>query len=839
MRLVVAAASLLFATACFDVDPEPDPTPKSKGSISGSIRVSGSGGFAVVDRDHRDAFLAATVPPPANVLVGERIDATGRRLPELIHEFVAGDAVVMFDKRGAFTERTLVAALEQMKQRVPASAGLGKVTFTVDRCMVGTFCRVRLSTTDGRLGEKTTQQAVEALHKVRLPGMKHVGTNDIAHGFRLPNDPFFAQQWHLPQVKLPAAWDLTIGDDDLVVAVVDSGVVHANPDLRDRLARDPANSELFVEMDFVDVADSNDGDGPDLSAEDPGDNLFGNGAHSFHGTHVAGIVGAETDNGTGVAGAMWRGQVVPVRVLGNGLAGNVFDILTGLFWAVGETDTGTGLPGTLKPARIVNMSLGGATSTAAQQQWEEALDIIFTDAEGKYNDPIIIVAAGNSAINVEQIVPANIPRLITVGASRFDGLRASYSNFGGLIDVIAPGGQSDLDLNNDNQADGILSTLNVDIGFEQGTSMSAPLVAGIAGLLVSSKPTLQHDDVHALLKATADVRFRCNEGCGEGMVDAVQAMLAAGVEAEPEPVLALDAARVVFASGTNTALINVVNFGNLEAPFTVAFERSQADLFTVSPTSGVVPPLSSLELELTLDRGAVLVGTTVLVVTGTGAATGQEVTATLSFDTNPTRDRLDLSEVEVAVFTRDAAGLTEVGSTIAIAADNFAWTVGALAPGTYEVYAVGDDNHDGTFDKQRESFGAWSSTTTIQPVEIVDENVPVKDITFSVALQATPVSTKGVGAPCTDDTTAPTECADILDFAPSVGCIVNFEGGYCSRFCQNDNICGPNARCDALSCPDVENCGVCLQSCVSDSQCRDGYLCVLDTCVPVGFDDFQ
>jgi serine protease len=839
MRLVLSAAALLLlATACFQVDPDPEPTPRAKGSISGSIRRSGSSGFAVVDRDHRDALFAAATPVSRGKS-GERINVDGRPTPLLAHEYVAGDAVVIFDRRGAHTKSSLLAALESMKHQAPASAGLGKVRFTIDRCMVGTFCRVRLTNDDGPLGLSATKVAIEALNKVRAPGIKDVGTNDIAHGFRIPNDPFFSQQWHQPQVKLPAAWDLTIGDEDLVVAVVDSGVVHANPDLRDRLARDPANAQLFVEMDFVDVADSNDGDGPDFSAEDPGDNLFGDGEHSYHGTHVAGIIGAETDNGTGVAGTLWRGQIVPVRVLGEGLAGNVFDILTGLFWAVGEADTGTGLPGNLKPARIVNMSLGGVTSASAQGQWEEALDIIFADAEGNYNDPIIVVAAGNSAVNAEQIVPANIPRLITVGASRFDGLRAAYSNFGGSIDVIAPGGQINLDLNNDDQPDGILSTLNVDVGFEQGTSMAAPLVAGIAGLLVSSKPALQHDEVHALLKATADVRFRCNEGCGEGMVDAVQALLAAGVEAEPEPVLALDAARVVFASGTNTALINVVNFGNLDAPFTVGFERSQAELFSVTPTSGVVPALSSVQLELSLDRGTVLVGTTVLVVTGTGAADGQEVTATLSFDTNPTRDPRDLSEVEVSVFTREAAGLVEVGSTIAIAADGFAWKVGGLRPGTYEVYAVGDDNHDGTFDSRRESFGAWSSTATIEQVEIVDENVPVTGITFSVALQATPASTRGVGAPCTDDTTAPEECADILEFAPSVGCIVNFEGGYCSRFCQDDNICGPNARCDALSCPDVEDCGVCLQSCVSDSQCRDGYLCVLDTCVPIGFDEFR
>ncbi len=839
MRLLATASLVVvLGSACFDVAPPVEPTEKPKGTISGRILVSGISGQRVVAVDAaaaaRDAVAAAW---PDRLIVDGTVDTIDVQAPAKAPapEFVPGDALILFD-RGAFDVVTMTKALEGMRKK----AGLDDVTITMSRCVARFFCVVKMTDEKGFLDEEGTVRAVNALHKARLPQMRHVGTNELAYGSRVPNDPFLSRQWHLGQIKMPAAWDLEIGDPDLVVAVIDSGVVHANPDLRGRLARDPNNANIFVEADFVDGAHSNDGDGPDLSAEDPGDNLLGEGRHSFHGTHVAGIIGAQTNNRVGVAGVMWQAKILPVRVLGAGLAGSLADIITGLLWAVGEPDTGTGLPGNLLPAKVVNMSLGGATSPTAQALWQDAIDLIFTDPEGKYNDPILICAAGNQSVNAESIVPANIPRLLTVGASRADGLRANYSNFGGPIDVMAPGGQSNLDLNNDGEGDGILSTIGVDIGFEQGTSMSAPQVAGLAGLLVSSKPNLTHDEVHELITQTADVRFRCNEGCGSGLINAVQALIAAGVEVDPAPNLQLDTSRVVFAGGVTSATIKLLNLGNADAPFTLALERSQANLFTVTPTSGIALPASpsntGIDITLTLARGAVDVGTAVLVVTGTGAAAGQKVNATLSFDTNPSRGRRSVATVDVGVFSKASGTLKRVGSAVALAETGFAWSVGGLTAGSYEVYAVGDDNRDGTFDRQRESFGAYPIPDGIQQVVIEDEAVAVTGIDFPITLQVAELSTRGVGAPCTDDNTAATQCADILTFAPSVGCITSFDGGYCSRFCEDDNICGPTGRCEVLSCPGGE-CAACLQGCVADAQCRPGYLCVFDTCVPEGFYD--
>ena len=843
--LVAAALASALASGCFEQAPPPKPVVVARGSISGRILVDSvagasaglAAGLAAADNDAARAVAAADHGEPQAVAgAGRSLSDVGvllRHRPDLAPTFREGDAVVQF-KRGAYDRASLLSALHRLQRQAAPDAGLAKVSFTVNWCAMRMFCLVKLTNDAGYLDNDTTARVVASLHKARPRDVVQVMRNDVYQGFRTPNDQFFPQQWHYPLMNLPAAWELSIGDPNLVVAVIDSGVVHDNPDLRERLARDPANPDRFIEADFVDPAFSLDGDGPDLNAEDPGDNLFGNleGQDSFHGTHVAGTIGAVTNNRRGVAGVMWEGQILPVRVLGERLQGSVSDILAGVIWAIGGDFDG--FPDNQRKARVVNMSLGGLTTDTAQRLWEDVFDTIFEDPENRFDDPVFVAAAGNSAIDARDVVPANIPRIITVGAARLDGQRANYSNFGPAIDFLAPGGQVDLDLDNNQVDDGVMSTLGVDIGLEQGTSMAAPHIAGLAGLILSSKPELTHDLVHNLIRDTANIRLQCNEGCGSGLADAAEALLRSGVDIQPVPRLALNAQTVIFGGGITRKTIRVLNLGSVVAPFTVALERGQADLFTVSPTSGDVAPSGSVELTIELARGANTVGSTTLAVRGVDAADGQVLTASIQFDDNPTRSRRDLDEVEVGAFARAGdGGLVRVGFAIASREDDFAFTIKGLKASSYEVYAVGDDNFDGTFDSQLESVGAYPITTEIVPVVVVDEDVPVTGIDFAVRLRAVTAVENDVGAACTEADEA-TSCARVADFAPDVGCIVTFPGGYCSRFCE-DNVCGANGLCDEVDC-DGTPCKVCLQRCVSDVQCRDGYLCILDTCVPPGFD---
>jgi serine protease len=843
--LLVLCASLAL-TACFDTDRPPTPDTGPRGSISGRILVDTASGLSTGSAapDRGDAAVRAALDAARTDRVPATIDDANqsalalteqilRRRKDLAPVFHAGDAVVVF-ARGAYDRHSLPRALEGMRRRAAGDGFLFKVGFTVNWCALRMFCLVKLTDDDGFLDDGRTADVVAALHKVRPDDIHQVMRNDVYQGFRTPNDELFPQQWNYQAINLPAAWELSVGDPDLVVAVVDSGVVHDNPDLRDKLTREPNNPERFVEADFVDASVSLDGDGPDLDAEDPGDNLFGPaaGQDSFHGTHTAGIVGAVTNNRRGVAGVMWEAQILPVRVLGDRLQGTVADILAGVVWAVGgEIDL---FPPNQRPARIVNLSLGGTATPSAQELWEGVLSVLLDDPEDEFDDPIFIAAAGNSGIDAQVVVPANIPRMITVGASRLDGLRAVYSNFGPAIDVIAPGGEVNQDQDQNEVPDGIVSTLGLDVGNEQGTSMAAPHITGLAGLLVAQKAELNHDAVHNLIRDTATIRFRCNEGCGQGLADAAAALLQSGVEIQPTPRLALTAQTVIFNGGITQRAIRILNLGSVAAPFSVSVTRGQAERFAVSPASGTVPPAGGVDLTITLSRAGTTTGSTALVVTGSGEATGQQLTASLAYNDNPARDRRDVDEVEVGAFVRDEAGaLVQVARTLAVREDNFAWTIEGLAVGAYELYATGDDNFDGTFDSLRESVGAYPTTTGVEAVAVVDENVPVVGVDFAIRVRTIEIATDGLGAACSE-ATKNVDCAGVLEFAADVGCIESFPGGYCSRFCT-DEQCGSGGRCDTLDC-DGAPCQVCLQRCVADAQCREGYLCILDTCVPPGFD---
>src|SRR5205823_4685517 len=204
------------------------------------------------------------------------------------------------------------------------------------------------------------------------------------HAMVVPNDTMYGQQWHYFEarggINLPPAWDVTTGSASLTVAVVDSGVVpHA--DLAGR---------LVPGYDFIsDASMSNDGDGRDADARDPGDYGCNGAASSWHGTHVAGTIGAASNNGAGVAGINWSSKILPVRVMGK-CGGYTSDIVDGMRWAAGIAVIG--VPANANPARVINLSLGsdGACSSAFQSAVNDVI------ARGT----VVVAAAGNSNSDV-------------------------------------------------------------------------------------------------------------------------------------------------------------------------------------------------------------------------------------------------------------------------------------------------------------------------------------------------------------------------------------------------------------------------------------------------------
>ncbi len=336
-----------------------------------------------------------------------------------------------------------------------------------------------------------------------------------------PNDPHYAQyQWHYSEIdggiNLPQAWDITDGSG-AVVAVIDTGYLpHAD------LVNNILPGYDMISDSFV----SRDGDGRDADATDAGDWTLqgecGNGLpaqdtnSTWHGTHVAGTIAAETDNNLGVAGVAYGAKILPVRALGR-CGGYTSDISDAIVWAAGGAVNG--VPTNTTPAQVLNLSFGGPglCSFTFQNAVNTAHSLGST----------IVVASGNSDADASDITPANCNNVVTVAATDRNGGKAYYSNYGTTVDVAAPGGDARL-----SAFDAILSTLNTGTTsaesdvyvFYQGTSMSAPHVSGVAALLYSQNPSISPNQVKDIISNSArDFPNSCNL-CGAGIVDAYAAL---------------------------------------------------------------------------------------------------------------------------------------------------------------------------------------------------------------------------------------------------------------------------------------------------------------------------
>ena len=338
-----------------------------------------------------------------------------------------------------------------------------------------------------------------------------------------PNDPQYPKQWDLHEdragMRVPAAWDLTSGLG-AIVAVIDTGITQHN-DL----------AGVLPGYDFISESTrSNDGDGRDADATDAGD--YCNGEYSsWHGTHVAGTIGAAANNGEGVAGIAPSSRILPIRALG-ACGGYMSDIADAVVWAAGGAVSG--VPASNYRPQVINMSLGGAGQCGYYLQ--SALD--FAAEQGV----AVVAAAGNEDSPASGATPANCNQVITVGATGREGNRAPYSNYGPEVDVAAPGGDSFT-----GGANTILSTWNTGTtvpgsgtyGYMQGTSMAAPHVAGLAALIMAANPNLSPGQVEGIIKQTArPLPGACDTGgCGTGLADAEAAVRAADPGTQP-PALA-------------------------------------------------------------------------------------------------------------------------------------------------------------------------------------------------------------------------------------------------------------------------------------------------------------
>ena len=380
-----------------------------------------------------------------------------------------------------------------------------------------------------RLSARKSAASVEAIARklAALPDVEYAEPDYVMRPTLVPNDPSYGAQWHYfgPQgINAPAAWNITTGSATVRVAVIDTGITD-HPDLAGRWVGG---------YDFIaDVPTANDGNGRDSDPHDPGDwvtaNMCGFGEpaenSSWHGTHVAGTIGAASNNGLGVAGVNWVSPIVPIRVLGR-CGGFTSDIVDGMRWSAGLTVAG--VPANANPAKVLNLSLGGPGSCGTSYQ--NAINAI--NAVGT----IVVIAAGNSNANAANHQPGNCSGVITVAATDRDGNRTFYSNFGTVVEISAPGGETNTNSPSPAPQNGVLSTLNTGLTtpgtasyvYYQGTSMAAPHIAGVLSLMVSLDPTLNFTQSLQILQSTArsfPAGSSCTTStCGSGIADAAAAL---------------------------------------------------------------------------------------------------------------------------------------------------------------------------------------------------------------------------------------------------------------------------------------------------------------------------
>ena len=278
------------------------------------------------------------------------------------------------------------------------------------------------------------------------PAVAYAEPDYPMHLLQTPNDAHYSdQEWWLTALQAQAAWDISTGNPDLIVAIMDTGVATNHPEFAGRIL--PGHN--FVSNN-----------------EDPYDD-------NGHGTHVTGIASAAGNNGIGIAGISWQTKILPVKVLNAQGSGSTYNFAQGIRWAV---DNG---------ARVINISAGADFGTDSEHD-----AIKYARSKG-----VVIVAAAGNTPDGRPEYPGGYDEVIAVSASSRRDSVAGFSSYGDYVDVAAPG------IN-------ILSTWvrdrKPDYESESGTSMASPMVAGAVALILSVNPNLNPEQVQQLLQQTAD-----------------------------------------------------------------------------------------------------------------------------------------------------------------------------------------------------------------------------------------------------------------------------------------------------------------------------------------------
>jgi len=560
-----------------------------------------------------------------------------------------------------------------------------------------------------------------------LKQFEFVEPNFIHKAFSVPNDSLYInQKWHYEQINMPKAWDRSTGAGTVKVAVIDTGVIMNHPDLQGQLTTDG--------YDFIsDFFNSGDGDGPDSDPSDPGDardNVLCPGSSSqtssFHGTHVAGTVGATGNNNNGGTGVNWNVDIMPIRVLGcNG--GSSLDIADAILYAAGLPNSQNVFPNS--PANIINLSLGGGPPDIFTQR---------AVAAARNAGVIVVAAAGNGALQGNPIsYPASYDGVVSVGATNPDGNRADYSTYNDYVDIAAPGGfGSEANATNSGRVFSTFASINPDgsisstYTYMPGTSMAAPHVAGVASLMKGIYPSLTPDDFDtALLLGFLTTDYGVpgkDQYFGHGLIDADKALQTAeagtsGVVADFPPLLMLSNSRSNLGATGTQVVIQAINAGG--GSLTISQVSKSASNISVSEPN-TADGLG--DYIITINRNGLAEG----VYQGAVEFMSDAGTRTLLIDYEELpsgSEESDAGQFYTLLYNIETGTVEKQVSSV-VASGAYTFSINDVTPGIYALITGSDIDNDLTICGPGEACAVWPS---MEDPDLLFANQPLTELSLN------------------------------------------------------------------------------------------------------------
>lgn len=526
-----------------------------------------------------------------------------------------------------------------------------------------------------------------------------------------PNDPEYARQWNLRVVGAVGAWAVTQGDPDVVVGIVDTGIVD-HPDFEGQVV---AGYDFISDRSIAGDGDERDPDPTDVGAQDKPSGLS-----SWHGSHVAAIVAAKANDGTGLTGLAPGCRVMPLRAVGIG-GGLVSDVADAILFAAGllTTEDGRRLA---EPLPVVNLSFALGVDT---------LELRSACARAANVGVLLVGATGNTGDRV--LYPAKYDAVLAVAAVDRKLGTTKYSNYGEEVDLSAPGGLRTADVTAAGWPDSVLSSVLDDtvfpvspsVGYLEGTSQAAPHVAAAAALLLSVDPTLSPADLKNYLLWSALDRGQAgwDDAYGWGVLQVQEAMrfLLAdlGTPNTAPPCLWLQSTSVLFTGFQARHELVVMNVGGGRLEFsdpTAAtddggtwLDAENVPALGSGPTAVArvavlvdtralpgAPSRTSGSVFVRDDAGAVIGSIRVVVHSGERLKAGRDLTVLVQRASNGAVDTLGLASP----------------------ANGYRFWFPALGSGTFELQAGTDLDGDGFFCESGDSCGWYGGPTEADAVPV-------------------------------------------------------------------------------------------------------------------------